>query len=87
MRRKFGAIIGFINGSMKPMKFEEMLDPKTKQMQTRLVNVKGEGYEVARRYMIRLERAISTIRRSLAKLAAVTHMEPQQFRDEFGYLI
>jgi len=31
--------------------------PKTKKMRPRLVDVAGENYEVARRYMIRLERS------------------------------
>lgn len=84
---QFGAVIGFIQGSMKPMKFEDMLDPETKKMKTRLVNVKGEGFEVARRYMIRLERRDFDNPEMLARLAAVARMEPQQFRDEFGYLI
>ncbi len=83
----FGAVIGFIQGSMKPMEFEKMLDPKTKRMKTRLVNVKGEGFEVARRYMIRLERRDFDKPETLAKLAEVARMGPQQFRDEFGYLI
>ena len=48
---------------MEPLPFEDMIDPKTKRMRTRLVDVNGEGYEVARRYMIRLERATSTTRR------------------------
>ncbi|HZZ77084.1 MAG TPA: 6-phosphofructokinase [Gemmataceae bacterium] len=83
----FGAVIGFIQGSMKPMKFEDMLDPETKRMKTRLVNVRGEGFEVARRYMIRLEKRDFENEEMLAKLAAVAKLSPQQFRDDFGYLI
>jgi 6-phosphofructokinase 1 len=84
---QYGAVIGFIQGSMKPMKFEDMLDPETKKMRTRLVNVQGEGFEVARRYMIRLERRDFANPETVARLAAVAKMTPQQFRDEFGYLI
>jgi ATP-dependent phosphofructokinase / diphosphate-dependent phosphofructokinase len=84
---QFGAVIGYIQGTMKPMKFADMLDPETKKMKTRLVNVKGEGFEVARRYMIRLERRDFDNPETLVKLASVARMGPQQFRDEFGYLI
>lgn len=84
---QYGAVIGFIQGSMKPMKFEDMLDPETKKMKTRLVNVKGEGFEVARRYMIRLEKRDFDNEATLAKLAAVAKMTPEQFHEDFGYLI
>ena len=40
-------------------------------MKTRLVNVKGEGFEVARRYMIRLEQRDFDNPETLVKLAAV----------------
>ena len=72
---------------MKPMKFEDMLDPDTKKMKTRLVNVGGEGFEVARRYMIRLEKRDFEKPETLATLAAVANMTAQEFRDEFAYLI
>jgi ATP-dependent phosphofructokinase / diphosphate-dependent phosphofructokinase len=84
---KFGAIIGFIQGNMVPMEFEKMLDPKTKRMQTRLVNVKGEGYEVARRYMIRLEKRDFNNTETLAKLAATVKLTPEAFRQEYEYLV
>ena len=42
---------------MQPLPFEEMIDPETGRMQPRKVDVDGEGYECARRYMIRLERS------------------------------
>ena len=42
-------------GRLKPLPFEKMIDPETKRMRPREVDVDGEGYECARRYMIRLE--------------------------------
>ena len=66
---------------------EAGIDPKTKRMQTRLVNVKGEGYEVARRYMIRLEKHDFSDDRRLEKLAAAAAMTMDQFRQRFGYLV
>ncbi len=84
---QYGAIIGFIQGGMVPMQFEKMLDPKTNRMQTRLVNIKGEGFEVARRYMIRLEKRDFDHAESLARLASVVNRTPEQFRQEFEYLV
>ena len=84
---EYGAIIGFIQGEMMPMKFSDMLDPETKKMRTRLVKIDGEGYEVARRYMIRLEKRDLDNPEMLANLARVIKWTPQRFRDEFGYLV
>ena len=84
---QFGAVIGFIQGGMVPMKFQDMIDPETKKMRTRHVNTKGEGYEVARRYMIRLDKRDFDNPELVANLAKVIKKSPQQFRDEFGYLV
>lgn len=84
---KFGAIISLVQGTMNPLPFEEMLDPITHRMRVRRVNVDGEAYECARRYMIRLEREDFEDTEQLAKLAAVVQMTPDQFRDRFGYLV
>jgi 6-phosphofructokinase 1 len=85
--RQFGAIISYEQGSMKPLRFEDMLDPKTKRMATRIVNINGEGYECARRYMIRLEPDDFSNPAKLAKIAAVIGMTPEQFDKRFGYVV
>lgn len=84
---EFGAIIGFIDGGMKPMKFKDMLDPITKRMQTRLVNIKGEGFQVALEYMIRLEKSDFDDAKELRRLAEFINKTPEEFRKEFGYLV
>lgn len=84
---KYGAIISFVGGQMRPLPFDDMLDPATKRMQVRKVNVGGESYECARRYMIRLERSDFEDPRELATLAGVLKMTPEQFRARFGYVV
>src|SRR5947207_5516229 len=42
---KYGAIISIVGGHMEPLPFEQMIDPNTKRMTTRRVNVNGEGYQ------------------------------------------
>jgi 6-phosphofructokinase 1 len=83
---RYGAIISFEQGSMKPLRFEDMLDPKTKRMTTRKVNIDGESYECARHYMIRLEREDFANPDRLARLSEVAGMTPEQFERRFGYL-
>jgi 6-phosphofructokinase 1 len=84
---QYGAVIAFEQGGMKPMKFDDMIDPHTKKMKTRHVNIAGEGFEVARRYMIRLEQRDFDNQEMLGNLARVIKKSPQQFRDEFEYLV
>jgi ATP-dependent phosphofructokinase / diphosphate-dependent phosphofructokinase len=84
---KFGAIISYVQGHMEPLPFDTMIDPETKRMKTRLVNIHGEGYECARRYMIRLEKPDIENADFLAKMAAVVNMTVPQFRARFEYLV
>jgi 6-phosphofructokinase 1 len=84
---EFGAIISYVEGRMVPLRFEDMLDPHTKRMRTRRVDVDGEGYECALQYMIRLEKEDFSNPEQLARLAEVVKMTPQQFRERFGYLV
>ncbi len=82
-----GVVITFVGGSMVPRPFQDMIDPQTKKMRPRLVDVGGETYEVARRYMIRLEKADFDDAAKLEKLAATVKMTPAQFTERFGYLV
>jgi 6-phosphofructokinase 1 len=84
---KYGAVIGFNQGVMEPTPFEKMINPKTKRMKTRLVNVAGEGYEVATRYMIRLEKRDFRDAETVRELAAAANRTPEEFRKEFEYLV
>jgi 6-phosphofructokinase 1 len=83
----FGAIISYVEGHMEPLPFDKMLDPVTKRMKTRIVDVNGEGYECARRYMIRLEKRDFESADAVAKMAATVNMTPGQFRERFEYLV
>jgi 6-phosphofructokinase 1 len=80
---RFGAIISIVGGHLEPLPFDQMLDPQTRRMTTRRVNTNGEGYEVARRYMIRLAKRDFADPERLANLAAVVQMSPEQFRERF----
>jgi 6-phosphofructokinase 1 len=82
-----GVVITFVGGSMVPRPFQEMIDPATKKMRPRLVDIEGETYEVARRYMIRLERGDFEDQARLEKLASIVKMTPEQFTDRFQYVV
>jgi len=83
----FGAIISFVGGRMVPLPFDQMINPKTGRMLPRRVDVEGEAYECARRYMIRLDSRDFDTPKRLERLAAAASMTPEQFRSRFGYLV
>jgi 6-phosphofructokinase 1 len=84
---KYGAVISLQGGKMKPLPFEELLDPQTKRMRPRRVNIDGEGYACARHYMIRLEPRDFSDDDRLARLAAAAGLTPERFRERFDRAI
>ena len=82
-----GALICVDAGKLMPIQFEDMLDPATGKTRVRMVDVATESYQVARNYMIRLDRDDFEDPERLAKLAAEAKMTPQQFRERFGYMV
>ncbi len=84
---RFGAIISFVEGRMEPVPFEKMINPETRRMKPRKVDVNGEGYECARRYMIRLDRRDFEEPERLAHLADTAGMTADAFKKRFGYLV
>lgn len=83
----YGAIVSIVGGRMQPLPFHEMINPETKRMWPRKVDVESEAYECARRYMIRLDHRDFADPVRLAKNAAAAGMSPEQFRSRFGYLV
>jgi len=84
---RFGAIISFVEGRMVPLPFDEMINPETRRMRTRKVDVDGEGYECARRYMIRLDKEDFAKPERLERLAKAANLSPEEFRSRFGYVV
>jgi 6-phosphofructokinase 1 len=84
---RYGAIISFGGGRLRPLPFDELIVPQTGRMRPRKVNVDGEAYECARRYMIRLERSDFEEPERLDQIAAAADMSGEHFRQRFGYLV
>lgn len=80
-----GALIALSGGRIVPVTLEEMLDPATGRIRLRLVDVTTESYEVARKYMIRLE-AQDFREPRLSRLSAQTNLDPETFGAQFGRL-
>jgi ATP-dependent phosphofructokinase / diphosphate-dependent phosphofructokinase len=78
-----GALIALSGGRVVPVNLDDLLDPATGRVRVRLVDVTTEAYEVARKYMIRLE-AEDLIEPRLSRLAAFTNLSAEDFRAQFA---
>jgi ATP-dependent phosphofructokinase / diphosphate-dependent phosphofructokinase len=81
---KYGAIISFVEGKMRPLKFEDMIDPKTQRMKPRKVDVDSESFQCAKRYMVRLEPGDLADPERLKALAGLTNLTPEAFKERFA---
>ena len=81
-----GAMIVLHDGCLSPLPLSEMIDPETQKTRVRFVGITSEGYEVARQYMIRLERE-DFEGEALRGLAGTARMSPEEFKRRFYYLV
>ncbi len=77
-----GAMIMLEDGVCHPIKFADLIDPKTGKTRIRTVDTNADDYHMARRYMIRLEKE-DLEGESLKKLAATTKLSPEEFKKRF----
>ncbi len=84
---KYGAIISFVDGNMHPLPFEDMIDPMTSRMKPRKVNVDGESFLCARRYMVRLEKGDLIDDARVKALAGLTNLSPEAFKARFEKVV
>jgi 6-phosphofructokinase len=81
-----GAMIMLKDGKCHPIKFADLLDPKTGKTRVRTVDINADDYHMARRYMIRLEKE-DLEGEALKKLAAATKLSPEEFKKKFSVCI
>ncbi len=78
-----GAMIMLKDGKSLPIKFADLLDPKTGKTRIRTVDTKADDYLMARRYMIRLEKS-DLEGEALKTLAATAKLSPEDFTKKFS---
>lgn len=86
LRGGSGSMIAAYEGNLRPVPFTEMIDYKTGKAKIRIVDIETETYEVARNYMIRLEREDFEGSR-LADMAKTANMSPEDFKARFEYVL
>ena len=77
-----GALIAISGGRVTPVSLEDLKDPETGRVRTRMVEVDTESYHVARSYMIRLELP-DFEEPTLSSLAGQTKLSAQEFKQRF----
>lgn len=81
-----GAIVTVDKGQLIPVRFEDIINPDGK-ISTREVDVDSDSYQVARKYMIRLESSDFDEVKNVARLALIGNMKTDEFINKFKYLI
>lgn len=82
-----GAMVSIQNGRFVPMYFKDILDPVTNKTRVRMVDPSSESFYIARRYMLRLNKADFEDPHELAKYAATCGISLEEFRSQFYYLM
>jgi ATP-dependent phosphofructokinase / diphosphate-dependent phosphofructokinase len=82
-----GALVSLEDAKFKPLMLADLIDAKTGKMAVRYVDVNGEGYKIARQYMIRLTKSDFDDPHELAKFAAVAGVSIDQFRNDYAYVV
>ncbi len=86
MKGGSGALISFYEGKLKPIPLRSIIDPATKKTRVRYVNTNTDPYEVARQYMIRVEKEDFSPP-NIAKIAKAGRLTAEEFRKRYSYLV
>ena len=79
-----GDLINMQRVKMVPIKLDKFIDPKTKKSRIRYVDINSEAYEVAEKYMIKLNKDDLKDKAKLKKLAKTANMKPSEFKSYFA---
>jgi 6-phosphofructokinase len=82
-----GVMITIEGDHLKPISLTDNIDPETGKTRVRMVDIRSEGYRIARSYMIRLSKDDFDDLHQVAKLAATAGVSIDEFRNTFGYLV
>lgn len=82
-----GGVVCLDNGRLRVLPFEDLQDPDTGRIRTRMVDTNSEHYMVAREYMIRLARRDLEDRAAAGKLAETAGMDVADFVTRFSPVV
>jgi 6-phosphofructokinase 1 len=79
-----GSMVTLVTGNIKPMAFEDMIDPASGRMRIRCIDTSSDTYRAARAYMIRLEKKDFENPEMLGRLAKEAGLSPEEFRQRYA---
>lgn len=79
-----GGLVCLEDGRLRVLPFEEVQDPETGRINTRMVDVGSENYRVAREYMIRMRRSDLADDGILSRLKAEAMMSADRLSERFS---
>lgn len=79
-----GAMVSIQVGKMVPIYFKDVLDPDTKKIKIRHLDINTESYEVAEKYMIRLTKDDLDDEECIKKLCRITKLNKNEFKKYFS---
>ena len=86
-RLRPGGLVCLQDGHLWAIPFDDLHDPDTGRTRMRVVDVRSEYYNVAREYMIRLERQDLEDQEMRTRLAEAAAMTPEEFDEAFGPVV
>jgi 6-phosphofructokinase 1 len=87
-----GALVCIVEGRLRYLRFDDLMDAKTKKTAVRAVDISKPAYRVAREYMIRLEREDFDNPERLEKIARAASNQDkglslEAFKEKFGHVV
>jgi 6-phosphofructokinase 1 len=82
-RARSGGLVCLEDGRLRILPFDDIQDPESGRIPTRMVDVNSDHYLVAREYMVRLNRRDLEHERSLSSLAEAAKMQVGAFVERF----
>lgn len=82
-----GAMVTVQTGTLVPLSFDDMRDSETGKTRVRNVDPRSANFQVARNFMIRLERSDFDDNAWLGKLARAGNLSNEAFRQRFFHLV
>jgi 6-phosphofructokinase 1 len=85
--KKKGALISILDGKLNPIPFDQIMDPQTGRTRVRTVDINSYRYQVARSFMIRLEKKDLDDQEMLQKLSRAANLTPEELKSRFAKLV
>jgi 6-phosphofructokinase 1 len=81
------AMVTIQHDQIVPIPFNKMFDPVTGKVKVRIVNKDSAFFQIAREFMVRLEKEDFIESKKLARIAKAVGLPPEKIKDELYYVV